>query len=453
MKKKHLILLGIVLATIVIPVVAEKVYNTLSTADSTYRAYCSTVQVGVENRVSALYKGNDKIIELDGACHTNSLTETRNYVYLDSGTTISRINKEDQTAEYFEYSNKNPNEIEIGNAQNIMYGKISNYRNNSYLSMFPISSDEIVIKYLSNDNYSQYYLPVTEARVFEAAGTLHVLGLTDSYSKLEHYTFELTDEGLINEKLHASYNIADDMSFFPTSFFMYDGKLTTISTGEECTLNYVQFGTSHKLDVITNCDNTTFKNVGDNYEISKVYQNTLYIDFKVSESGSGVKEVIFYKVNLEDMSFEKVVANESFKQHGTSTNVLTYVDRGKMYVAAEENFFTTPIYEVAADGSMEKIDSQMKINFSKPLKSFIPKSAIADDINSLDLSYADENVADKLRELGALWLSLDDQLTLEYVEEELQFFHEYAAEQSARTGESIEQIISDMIDTEKQLYE
>lgn len=304
------------------------------------------------------------------------MSESDNYIYLDSGRTIARINKTDTTIEHFEYENKNQKDLEIGNAQNIMYGKFLNDATDLYMSMFPISSEETVLKILTPENYLQYYVPLTEVRFFMENGLVNVIGFSDNYATLKHITLDISDTGVVEEKLVASYELESDFKVFPSSYFYYDGILSTISVdSEQCSINLVKFDeliSSEKLDIVTECDDLSYFSVGDNYEVSSVYENTLILDVQVSEPGKGVKEVIFYQINLEDMSFVKVNTPSFVEDVGYNNRVQTFVSEGNMYIASDANFFFTSIYEVSNSGEISKIDSIFKIKGLKRLKSFLP---------------------------------------------------------------------------------
>ncbi len=341
-----------------------------------YFAYCSTHFAAIDSRTSALYSGNKLQHEFDNACHYNALTETKDFIFFDTGLTIAKISKNDKETSFFEYQNRNSEVLEIGNATNTMYSKIYNEKKDLYMSVFPISGVDSVIKYVYKDEYFQYYIPLTDVKIFETNNKLNVFGFSDSYSKIMQYSLEFDENTgtLKNEDVISEYEMNEYSSIVPTSFFEYEEKLSTIYLDSDtCSLNLLQLEGSlveSKIDDVARCDDETFVGFGDFYEVSKLNEGKLYLSMEIYENGEGIKNIIFYIIDLKTLEFEKINMSNIEEDIGYNVNLATYIDEESIYVAAQKRFFTN-LYEIQRDGSYKKVLSTISYQGNRILKSIV----------------------------------------------------------------------------------
>lgn len=375
MRKKTLIILFVVIFISIcsifymFKITNEKIDNNIISA------YCSGVDASINNRKTILKNGESKLLNLDHACHARSLSQSSNYIFFDSGLNLSVINKKDYSIKKFEYINRDTNIIEMSSAQNLISSKLIDKQSDTYISTFAISPTDSVIKIFSNGEYKQNYVELSELRIFKSDSKLNVIGFSDEYQTLKHYTYDIVDNILKNEKLINSYKIDQNIDLFPSSFFYYNGILSTISsTQDSCKLQLFQFDKEIKisdLDKIYDCDNSTFSTVGDMYENSYIDGDNIVLDFIINENNYGIKDLVNYKINIKDLSFKKISTQNLSQNIGYFQNVATNYINDKYYFAVNESLFETSIYELNDNGSINLIQSDIGFNGNKSIKSFL----------------------------------------------------------------------------------
>lgn len=203
---------------------------------------------------------------------------------------------------------------------------------------------------------------------------LNVVGFTDTFTKLKHYTYNIVNQKLENEKLINEYYIDQNIDFFASSFFYYNNILSTISLSDLCTLQLFQFDKEIKitdLDTIYDCDDSTFINVGDSYENSSTNDGNIVLDFVINENGVGIKDLVTYKINTNDLTFKKITTKNFVQKFGHPNDTISYYNNDKHYFAITHSLIKTSIYELNDDGSVTLIQNDIGFKGIKAIKSFL----------------------------------------------------------------------------------
>ena len=372
--KSRFIILIAIIGIISIPLMFGPIVSKKDVDNDAYFAYCSRYLLAYKSS-SVLYKGEEKLFETENSCTGNSLTNTKDYVFFDTGSVLVKIDKVDLSQESFEYQLRNPESFELSSDINRMNNKFYDEDIDLYISSFDVSGGA-VLKYISGNDYKQYYIPISDARIFFDNGKINVTGFTQENRELVHYALDFDNKThtLKNQELVKKYELNEYSSIVPSIFFEYENLLSTIDfDGETCTLNLISFSDvikTQKFDQVAQCGGSVNGIFGDFYEVPAVINGKIYLSIDIDLNGEGTTNMIFYIIDMETLEFEKIDMANLEDKIGYNVFLVPYVDEESIYVAAQK-FFTTDIYKVEKNGTYKRIISRLNFEGNRALKSII----------------------------------------------------------------------------------
>lgn len=324
---------------------------------------------------TVLKKNNEVLLKDDFECSfTNNLLESKDYLYLDSGSKISRINKIDDSIKEFPIKAVPEESL---NFQVHVNGKGYIKQTDTYFSLFNVNPNLNIVKILTGDNYSEFEIEASHisATISDSGDIiLTEFNLFEDSTSISSLSFD--GENYTNYKKILTLNDGYDSSFSGASnFFKIDDKyvMSGFKLNEDLSTTYSidSFDENGKL-----IKNLASQNFDLRYIYTTKYSTAKIINNKIISSvilndedanDSKVAVLIFdletNKLDVRQSEYLNKYINKSVRNDLIDVQ---YVE-DKIYIGFLKSKNNVGIYEMNSDGTLNT-ESYTKIKSHGNLK-------------------------------------------------------------------------------------